>query len=397
MTWLREPLASRLRHMAQRLPDLRLLLSQRFAALDQLGAVRFGARSRGTQWLAVVALSVVLIAILEALKLPGGIMIGAMLAAIVVATADGRIHMPTRLVIAVQGVVGFMIASTIPPTILSDLARDWPLLLIGLVGVVLGTTGIGLALMRSGLLPGATGVWGMAPGASTPMILMADENGADARLVAIMHKVRTTIVVALAAIVASLCAPSAAAVGGVVKAGWFPPVAWGWLLVTLSLAIGTAFFAHWLRVFTGPMLVTLCSAIVLQGLGWIKIELPPWLLAVSYAIVGWTVGLGFTRSIVGYALRSLPLIVASSVAVIALCAALGAVMVVVGGIDPMTAYLATSPGGADSIAIIAASTTVDMRFVMAMQITRLVVVMLIAPTLSRWIVRLVGGAPRLEA
>jgi uncharacterized membrane protein AbrB (regulator of aidB expression) len=52
---------------------------------------------------------------------------------------------------------------------------------------------------------------------------------------------------------------------------------------------------------------------------------------------------------------------------------------------------------ADSIAIIAASTTVDMRFVMAMQITQLVVVMLIAPTVSRWIVRLVGGAPRLEA
>src|SRR5262249_40370633 len=83
MTWLREPLASRLRHMAQRLPDLRLLLSQRFASLDQLASVRFGARSHGTQWLALVALSVVLIAILEALKLPGGIMIGAMLAAIV--------------------------------------------------------------------------------------------------------------------------------------------------------------------------------------------------------------------------------------------------------------------------------------------------------------------------
>jgi uncharacterized membrane protein AbrB (regulator of aidB expression) len=40
---------------------------------------------------------------------------------------------------------------------------------------------------------------------------------------------------------------------------------------------------------------------------------------------------------------------------------------------------------------------VNMRFVMAMQITRLVVVVLIAPTLSRWIVRLAGGAPRLEA
>jgi uncharacterized membrane protein AbrB (regulator of aidB expression) len=94
-------------------------------------------------------------------------------------------------------------------------------------------------------------------------------------------------------------------VGGVVKAGWFPPVAWGWLLITLSLAIGTAFFAHWLRVFTGPMLVTLLSAIVLQGLGWIKIELPPWLLAVSYAIVGWTVGRDADRAD-AFALDSAP-------------------------------------------------------------------------------------------
>ena len=378
MAWLLEQFASRLRQLAGLLA----------------GTPCFGAHSDRSQWLALTALSVVLIAILEAIKLPGGTMIGAMIAAIVVATADARIRMPTRPVIAVQGVVGFMIASTIPATILGDLARDWPLLLTGLVGVIVASTGIGIALMRSGLLPGATGVWGMAPGASTPMILMAEENGADARLVAVMHKVRTLIVVTLAAVVASTSAPSVVASGALVKVGWFPPVAWGWLVVTLALAIGTAFFASWIRVFTGPMLVSLCLAIVLQGLGWIKIELPPWLLAISYAIVGWTVGLGFTRPIVRYALRLLPLIVATSLALILLCAGLGVVMVVVGGIDPMTAYLATSPGGADSIAIIAASTTVDMRFVMAMQITRLVIVMLIAPCFSRWIVRLVNSAPR---
>jgi uncharacterized protein len=394
MACLRERLESRLRHLVGRLPPLPFLLSGRFAAREQPGPVRFGARSNRCQWLALALLSIVLIAILEALRLPGGIMIGAMLAAIAVATADGSIRMPTRPVVAVQGVIGFMIASTIPPTILSDLARDWSLVLIGLVGVVLGATGIGLALMRWSLLPGATGVWGMAPGASTPMILMAEENGADARLVAVMHKVRTLIVVALAAIVASLGARHAVTSGAVVKAGWFPPVAWGWLLVTLALAVSTAFFANWLRVFTGPMLVTFGLAVVLQGLGWIRIELPPWLLAVAYAFVGWAVGLGFTRPIVWYALRSLPLIVVSSVALIVLCGMLGAVMVIVGGIDPLTAYLATSPGGADSIAIIAASTTVDMRFVMAMQITRLVVVMLIAPALSRWVVRVVGSAPR---
>ena len=395
MSWLRKRFASRLggagllSHLAP--------LSGRLEGVRQSALARFEAHTHRIQWLALAILSLVLIAILEALKLPGGIMIGAMIAAIIMATADARIRMPPRPIIAVQGVVGFMIASTIPQTILADLAHDWPLLLVGLVGVIVASTGIGIALMRSGALPGATGVWGMAPGASTPMILMAEENGADARLVAVMHKVRTMIVVVLAACVASASAPSVVAPSGIAKVGWFPPVAWGWLVVTLTLAVGTALFASWLRVFTGPMLVSLCLAIALQSLGWIKIELPPWLLAICYAIVGWTVGLGFTRPIVWYALRLLPLIVAASVALIVLCVALGAVMVVLGGIDPMTAYLATSPGGADSIAIIAASTNVDMRFVMAMQITRLVIVMLVAPSFSRWIVRLTSSAQQSKA
>lgn len=396
MARLREFLASQWKSLAGLFAHLHPLLARRFEALDVSKFLHLGTYSDRTQWLALTALSIVLIAVLEALRLPGGTMIGAMLAAIAVATADARIRMPARPVIAVQGVVGFMIASTIPPTILGDLARDWPLLLTGLVGVIVASTGIGIALMRTGWLPGATGVWGMAPGASTPMILMAEENGADARLVAVMHKVRTMIVVTLAAIIASTSVPSTVAAGAVAKAGWFPPVAWGWLAVTLALAVGTALFASWLRVFTGPMLVSFGIAVTLQGFGWIKIELPHWLLVVAYAVVGWTVGLGFTRPIVRYALRLLPLIVATSVALILLCAGLAAMMVVFGGIDPMTAYLATSPGGADSIAIIAASTTVDMRFVMAMQITRLVIVMIIAPTFSRWVVRVVSNALRVK-
>lgn len=355
-----------------------------------------GAYSNRAQWGALAALSVVVVMILEALKLPGGIMIGAMLAAIVLAASDARIRMPPRSVIAVQGLVGFLIASTIPPTIIGDLVRDWPLLLTGLVGVIAGSTAIGLALMRWGGLPGATGIWGMVPGAATPMILMAEENGADARLVAVMHKVRMLIVITVAAMVASAGTPSAIASSAVVKAGWFPPVQWGWLAVTVVLSVGSALLASWLRVFAGPMLVSLALAISLQGLGWIQIELPHWLLAIAYTIVGWTVGLGFTRPVVWYALRLLPLVVAASVALILFCAGLAVVMVVAGGVDPMTAYLATSPGGVDSIAIIAISTTVDIRFVMAMQITRMIVVMLIAPSFSRWVVRLATNALRQE-
>ena len=57
------------------------------------------------------------------------------------------------------------------------------------------------------------------------------------------------------------------------------------------------------------------------------------------------------------------------------------------GTDPLTAYLATSPGGADAVAIIAASSPVDMPFVMAMQIGRLFVAILVGPSLARIIAR----------
>jgi len=73
---------------------------------------------------------------------------------------------------------------------------------------------------------------------------------------------------------------------------------------------------------------------------------------------------------------------------ILLCAALAALLVVTAGVDPLTAYLATSPGGADSVAIIAAASKVDVPFVMAMQTTRLVAVIFLAPIITRYIAEL---------
>ncbi|MFT8972959.1 MAG: AbrB family transcriptional regulator [Zymomonas mobilis] len=51
-------------------------------------------------------------------------------------------------------------------------------------------------------------------------------------------------------------------------------------------------------------------------------------------------------------------------------------------VDFLTAYLASSPGGVDSVAVVAASSPVDMPFVMGMQTVRFVVVLLTAPTIA---------------
>ena len=60
------------------------------------------------------------------------------------------------------------------------------------------------------------------------------------------------------------------------------------------------------------------------------------------------------------------------------------------GIDPLTAYLATSPGGMDSVAIIAAaSDSVDLSFVMALQAARFLFVLIFGPSIARLVARTV--------
>jgi membrane AbrB-like protein len=88
----------------------------------------------------------------------------------------------------------------------------------------------------------------------------------------------------------------------------------------------------------------------------------------------------------------LPIIIASIFTLILMCGGLAYALHRVAGTDPLTAYLATSPGGADSVAIIAASSKVDMPFVMAMQVGRLILVILIGPSLARIVARWTAGS-----
>jgi hypothetical protein len=142
-----------------------------------------------------------------------------------------------------------------------------------------------------------------------------------------------------------------------------------------------------LRIPAGAFLLPLIAGIALTHGGWMTIELPPWLLAISYALIGWAIGLRFTYPLLVYVARALPRVFACTLALIALCGVLASLLVSIAGIDPLTAYLATSPGGADSVAIIATSSNVDVPFVMAMQTTRLIAVLVLVPVLAR----LLGG------
>ena len=123
----------------------------------------------------------------------------------------------------------------------------------------------------------------------------------------------------------------------------------------------------------------------MQSEGVLQSELPPLLLMCAYACIGWTIGLRYTRATLAHARRALPRGLVSIAVLIGFGMSLAAALALLGGFDPLTAYLAISPGGADSVAIIAThALAVDVGFVMAMQVARFILVLLTGPRLSRW-------------
>ena len=74
--------------------------------------------------------------------------------------------------------------------------------------------------------------------------------------------------------------------------------------------------------------------------------------------------------------RLLPVVLVSAVGLVVACAVLGWVFGALTGIDGITAYLATTPGGIDSVAIVALGSGANAPLVLAMQMLRLLAVIL---------------------
>lgn len=332
------------------------------------------------RWAALGALSIAVAYGLELVRLPAAFLLGPLIAGIAVRLAGLELHVPRPAYLSAQAVVGTMIGAVLTPAILATFLADWPILLASVAAVIALTTLAGWVLSRAGVVPGTTAVWGSSPGAATAMVVMAEAYGADVRLVAFMQYLRVVFVATAASGVARLWIGST---GATPLPTLFPPVPTTVLATTLAIVgIGGA-VGHFSRIPSGAMLVPLVATAALHGSGLVDVVLPTWLLIAAYAAIGWTIGLGFTRASLAHAWRALPWIVLSIVVLMAFAGGIALALVELLGIDPLTAYLATSPGGLDTVAIIAASTPVDVSFVMALQAMRFLVLILVGPALAR--------------
>jgi uncharacterized protein len=341
-------------------------------------------RTPAAWWGVLLPISFVMAWLLTAVHLPAGVLLGCMLAGILLSSRDIQLGISPTLFALAQGVLGCLMAKSLQPAALAQVAAGWPIFLLVTTSIIAASAVLGWYLMRRQIFPGTTAVWGLAPGAASAMVVMAESYGADVRLVAFMQYLRVAVVTASAALVARIWAPH---IGPSVASGtdWFAVVSGSHVAWTVVLAFGGALAARRLKIPGGSMVLPLIVGTVLQATGVMVMELPGALLAWAYAMIGWSIGLRFTRKILGHAFRAFPQVLGAIFGLMGVGVVIAVLLSRLAGIDPLTAYLAASPGGADSVAVIAATSAVDAGFVMAMQLARFLMVLVLGPQVSKFV------------
>ena len=336
------------------------------------------------RWALLVVLTAAGTAGLNALAVPSPALFAGLVAAMLLALlgrAPGRVARP--LTASAQAVVGVVIGVLARPETLVAVARDWlPVLLVG-SGTLALSMASGLLLGRRPGVSPLTGLLALTAGGASGLVAVTRELGGDERVVAVIQYLRVVLVtVSMPLIATTFYEASSDAVAGPEAPGapWYI----GLLLTVVCAAVGLP-LARVLHVPAGGLLGPMTVALVLTLTGVAGDATPPaGLVELAYAVIGWQAGVRFTRDSLRTVITVLPLACLLIVAIIAACAGLGLLLSAATGTTVLEGYLATTPGGVYAVLATAISAGGDVTFVVATQVLRVIVMLLVAPVLARF-------------
>lgn len=247
-----------------------------------------------------------------------------------------------------------------------------PLYFLIIVSIVLIflSLAIGLLATKSNFLPGTTGLWGMLPGAAPMMIILSERKNAVPGLVAFIQYTRVVLVSLLASIVMfstnKIEFKNSLQQAHNNNTELFIFTTGIFILLSLFKKIMTTSNVFLLSIFYS---ITVCS------IGF-SIKIPNIILSFAFIILGWNIGFSFTNEIILAARKSFTRVFILIITLILLCYFLSFLLICFFNIDPLTAYLSTSPGGIDSIAIIASGTSANLAIVIRFQLVRFLILLL---------------------
>jgi membrane AbrB-like protein len=334
----------------------------------------------------VLVATVVLTLAFSLTRVPSAVLFGSLLGGMTHAlTSPTEIRVPPVAFRLGQALIGVTIGTLVSVEALRRMGGEIGAVLL----VTLGTVGISLlagwllALRRDVSL--VTGTFALVAGGASGVVAISRELGADERVVTVVQYLRVLVVlVTLPLVIALVFHPETGQ--GVLSSAEGPlPLD---LVYVVAAAGGGLLVAHLVRFSTATLLAPLTIAAVIASAGWLgDVAVPDPVQWVGYALIGVQVGLRFTRASLASITRMLPAVTVLVVAMLVFSGLMGAALAWLTSVDGLTAYLATTPGGLFAVLAIAADSGSDVTYVMAVQLFRLLVILLLMPLLARWLRR----------
>jgi membrane AbrB-like protein len=335
----------------------------------------------------LLAAAAALALIFHTLHLPAAWLFGPLAVSAFTAVRGWKaVQFPTPVYLAGQATIGTALGGGFSPQTLGVLPQHLGIFTFAVVFILLTSLGNGWLLARYTRLDAPTAFLGTMPGGASVMAAMSDSLSADARLVTAIQYVRLLIILASLAcfgpLLKMVAHPGAGSVAAAIAPGAFVPWKFG-VLVLIACAGWAA--GRWTRIPAATFLVPTLLYFGLRLAGVVPGAWPWPILAAAYLIMGVQIGGRFHPSTVARIRGVILPVLGTTLLLLGASVALACVVMREMKLNFVSAYLAATPGGLDSVAAVAAELHIDTTVVVTMHLVRLLCVLIAGP----WLVR--GG------
>jgi membrane AbrB-like protein len=324
--------------------------------------------------------------VLARLGLPASFLTGPLLvAAIFAVTNRPVVRFPLFIYRLAQSVIGVMLSFTITAKSLQTIVVNWLPIATLVITMLVLTTLIGIGLRRFANLQPGTALLGALPGGAGEMIAMSDPLGADVRLVTVMQYGRLLAILATISIVGHFAGAQG---GNGQHAATLAPIYRTEplnYLVSIVIAFIGALVGVRFRIPAGTMIIPAVLSALAGIIGIPAAPWPPLIMASAYLILGLQIGGNFDAAVVAQLRRLGWFLLLSNLFLLGVSALLAVCLVPLLKIDLLSAYLAATPGGLDSVAAMATDLKADAALILAVHSLRLISVIVIGPYLVQFV------------
>lgn len=318
------------------------------------------------------------------LKVPGGMMVGAILAVTILSITTDLAVMPVQAKVTAQCLAGAFIACSVSREDLKNIPRLWKPLVVLLASLLAVNLLMGLLIWRISPLDPLTAMLSCVPGGMSDTPIIAADMGADAGKVAILQFVRMSAGIGVFPSLILLITKDPPGPAASPDEPAKPASADGQhgrnaaFLVTLAAAFLCGIVGRLSGIPAGTLVFSMFGVIALKLLTG-KAYLPMWAKRLAQVLSGAYIGCGISRRdllelrylllpavliLAGYFLNSL---------------LTGQLLHRLFGYSQKTAMLIATPAGASDMALISADLGVTDKTVIELQIIRMVVVISVFP------------------